>query len=241
MSDALDAVRSLLDAERAGALATIVDGPDSGRHGAFDADGSMLAGDLPGGVAGAIQQHVAQMVDRDKAGIIEVAGGQVFVDPIVPRLRLIVFGAVHIAEALAEMANRVGFRVLVADPRPAFVDPARFPGAERVISGWPEAVIAEVGPIGRITYVVVLSHDERVEGPLLPVLLQSDARYIGAMGSRRTHAARLDRLAAAGFDPEDLARIHGPIGLDIGAHDPAEVAVAILAEMIATRRLDPGP
>jgi len=124
--------------------------------------------------------------------------------------------------------------VTVCDPRPAFTLPERFPDADRVVVGWPGDVAEQV-PLDHRSYVVSLTHEARVEGPLLPVVLESTARYIGAMGSRRTHAKRIERLAAEGWDATELGRIHGPVGLDIGAERPAEVAVSILAEMIAAR------
>jgi len=122
----------------------------------------------------------------------------------------------------------------VCDPRPAFTLPERFPDADRVVVGWPGDVVDQVQLDSR-TYVVSLTHDTRVEGPLLPVVLQSPARYVGAMGSRRTHAKRIERLAGEGWDAAALERIHGPVGLDIGAERPSEVAVSILAEMIQAR------
>jgi xanthine dehydrogenase accessory factor len=133
------------------------------------------------------------------------------------------------------MAREVGFRVTVADARSLFATPERFPEADVVIRGWPDEVLPTVG-LDRYSYVVILSHDPKFDRPALQHALRSPARYIGAMGSRTTHAERRNELREMGFTDEDLARIHSPIGLSIGARTPEEIAVSILAEMIDVRR-----
>ena len=146
-----------------------------------------------------------------------------------PSLRI--FGAGPIAEALCALAARAGFEVTVGDPRPAHAQPSRFPDAVTVACGWPDDLVAAL-PLDRRSFVVSLLHAERFEDVLLPLALQSEARYIGALGSRKTHADRIERLQAAGFDDAAVGRIHGPVGLSIGAVTPEEIAIAILAEIV---------
>ncbi len=158
----------------------------------------------------------------------------VYIESVAPQPHLLIFGAVHIAQELCRIAAGLGFVVTVNDARPTFTTAERFPEAAEVIVGWPDAIADRLSIDGR-TYVVLLSHDARFEDPVLPMVLKSNAKYIGAMGSRRTHRIRLERLAEAGYSQDQLARIHGPVGLDIGAEQPGEVAVSILAEMIQVR------
>lgn len=169
----------------------------------------------------------------DRSGI-EV-DGQTFVGIHNPPLRLVVVGAVHIAQALVPMARIAGFDPVVIDPREAFGSAARFPDAQ-VINDWPDAALEQVGVDTR-TALVLLTHDPKLDDPALHVGLGSNAFYIGALGSKRTHAARIERLSEAGFDPHTIARINGPVGLNLGASGPAEIAVAILAQMIQTLRI----
>ena len=157
------------------------------------------------------------------------ADGGTFVAIHNPPLRLIVVGAVHIAQTLVPMAQAVGYDPLVIDPRAAFASDARFPGVT-LIDDWPDDAVRSLGLDAR-TALVLLTHDPKLDDPALTEALRSDVFYIGALGSARTHAARLDRMRAAGFDEADLARIHGPVGLDIGAAGPAEIALSILAQM----------
>jgi xanthine dehydrogenase accessory factor len=217
-----------------GALATVVAGPGEGAHGLFDRERGLVAGDLPASLAAAVAADVPVVVDAEQSRVAPYGDSRVFVETLAPLPRLLLFGAGHTAEALAPLAAAAGFRVTVCDPRAALALPERYPAAE-VRVGWPDQVMPGL-VLDRRTYAVVLAHDPRIEIPLLPLLLASPARYLGVLGSRRTHAARLERLAAEGWPPEQLARLHGPIGLDIGAVTPEEVAVAIVAEMVAARR-----
>ena len=153
------------------------------------------------------------------------------------RLRLIVVGAVHIAQALVPMASLTGYDVTVVDPRRGFANDVRFPGVE-MRTDWPDEALEELG-LDERTAVVTLTHDPKLDDPALDVALRSEAFYIAALGSRRTHAARLERLGALGHDQPTLARIHGPAGLAIGAVSPAEVALSVMAEMTAVLRLEP--
>ena len=150
-----------------------------------------------------------------------------------PPLRMAVVGAVHIAQALAPMARLAGYDLAVVDPRDAFASEARFPDA-RLMAGWPDEALAEFGLDTR-TAVVTLTHDPKLDDPAIMAALRSDAFYLGCLGSKRTHAKRVDRLREAGFSDADIARIHTPVGADIGAKTPAEIAVSILAQI--TERL----
>ncbi|WP_415920289.1 XdhC family protein [Tateyamaria sp. SN6-1] len=172
---------------------------------------------------------------RDRTGVEE--DGRTFVAIHNPPLRLAIVGGVHIAQALVPMARLAGYDPYIIDPREAFGSAARFPG-ERVINDWPDEALAEVG-LDRRTALVLLTHDPKLDDPALHLGLRSGAFYIGALGSTRTHAKRAERLNEAGFTAQDIARIHGPIGLDIGAAGPAEIAVSILAEMVQTLRKQP--
>ncbi|MDO6729353.1 XdhC family protein [Marinovum sp. 2_MG-2023] len=160
--------------------------------------------------------------------------GETFVAIHNPPLRLIVVGAVHIAQHLVPMARDIGYDPVVIDPRDSFAAPARFPDT-RLLSDWPDEAVADLGLDGR-TALCLLTHDPKLDDPALAAALRSGVFYIGALGSKRTHAKRLDRMAEAGFTPQECARIHGPIGLDIGAASPAEIAVSILAEMTRVLR-----
>ena len=151
-----------------------------------------------------------------------------------PPLRLIVVGAVHIAQALVPMARIAGYDSVVIDPREAFASEARFPG-EKILHDWPDEAVTEIGLDAR-TALVLLTHDPKLDDPALEAALGSDVFYIGALGSTRTHAKRVERMQAAGFDAESIGRIHGPIGLDIGAAGPSEIAVAILSQMTSVLR-----
>ncbi|MEQ8339910.1 MAG: XdhC/CoxI family protein [Marinovum algicola] len=160
--------------------------------------------------------------------------GETFVAIHNPPLRLIVVGAVHIAQHLVPMARDIGYDPVVIDPRESFASAARFPDT-RLLHDWPDAAVDELGLDSR-TALCLLTHDPKLDDPALMAALAADVFYIGALGSTRTHGKRLERMAEAGFAPEHCARIHGPIGLDIGAASPAEIAVSILAEMIRVLR-----
>jgi len=151
-----------------------------------------------------------------------------------PPLRLIVVGAVHIAQALVPMAELAGYDVSLIDPRAAFASQARFPG-RALIPDWPDEAVTALAPDAR-TALVTLAHDPKIDDPALLIALAADTFYVGCLGSRRTHAKRLDRLAAAGVASGDLARLHGPAGLDIGAQTPAEIALSVLAEITGVLR-----
>lgn len=187
---------------------------------------------LETGVRRLLHDSYPERMRMDRSGM--EADGATFVAVHNPPLRLIVVGAVHIAQALVPMARIAGYDPVIIDPRETFADAARFPG-ERIERDWPDEVLARLG-LDRRTALVLLTHDPKIDDPALEAALRSEVFYIGALGSTRTHARRLERLRAAGFSEAETGRIHGPVGLDIGAAGPAEIAVAILAEMTAVLR-----
>lgn len=170
-----------------------------------------------------------------KTGLVEMNGRSLFLNAHLPPPEIVVIGAVHISQVLAEIAGRVGFDIRIIDPRTAFATPERFAGID-LAAEWPVDALA-LRPLDAYCAVVALSHDPKIDEPPLAEALRVGCFYIGALGSRKSHAARLARLRAEGFDDQTLARIHGPIGLHIGASSPAEIAVAILAEIIQVLRL----
>ena len=186
-------------------------------------------------VAGDPLKDVLQKHFRSgKSGMEETAQGKVFLTVHVPPLRLVITGAVHISQALAPMARLVGYDVTIVDPRTAFASVERFPEV-KVIAEWPDAALPPLN-IDRYTAFVALTHDPKIDDPALTHALARDCFYIGALGSRKTHGRRLERLKAQGLSDAALARIHSPIGLDIGAVSPAEIAVAILGEITGRLR-----
>jgi xanthine dehydrogenase accessory factor len=202
---------------------------DSGHQAlVFEGEGANdgLAEDVVGAARDALRAGRSRMLEPSDAG-------RTFLHVFNPPLRLFVVGAVHITQALAPMAAMLGYAVTVVDPRRAFASPARFDEV-RVLASWPDEALAGEHLDAR-SAVVTLTHDPKLDDPALAAALRSDAFYIGCLGSRRTHAKRLDRLTAAGFDESHFARLHGPVGLDIGASSPAEIATSILAQM--TQRL----
>ena len=158
-----------------------------------------------------------------------------FVDVVAPAPRLVVFGAVDYSAALCRLARAAGWRSYVCDPRSQFATPERFPDADEVIVAWPEEAFARLGGIDRATYIAVLTHDPKLDDAALSIALQSDAAYVGAMGSRRAQAQRRERLLAAGLDEALLERVAAPIGLDLGAVSPEETALSIMSEVVAVR------
>lgn len=179
-----------------------------------------------------VQDAYDQRMRMDRSGFEE--DGQTFVAVHNPPLRLIVVGAVHIAQALVPMARIAGYDPVLVDPREAFGSSDRFPG-ETIVQDWPDEAVSALGLDPR-TALVLLTHDPKLDDPALMAGLQANVFYIGALGSTRTHAKRVARLQDAGFTADQINRIHGPVGLDIGAAGPAEIAVSILAQMTAVLR-----
>jgi xanthine dehydrogenase accessory factor len=191
------------------------------------------------GAPDAIVAAARAALAEDKSQTVESPDGLVFLQVHNPPLRMIVVGAVHIAQALAPMAALAGYQVTVVDPRGAFATEDRFPGVT-VSDDWPDEAMEALALDSR-TAVVTLTHDPKLDDAALEVALKSDAFYIGSLGSKKTHLARTKRLARLGIETDAIARIHGPAGLPIGSRAPAEIAVAILAQVIETRRRAPAP
>jgi xanthine dehydrogenase accessory factor len=168
----------------------------------------------------------------DRSGVEE--DGRTFVAIHNPPLRMIVVGAVHIAQPLVRMAEMAGYDAVIVDPRPAFASAARFPGV-RVVDGWPDEALAAEGLDAR-TAVVTLTHDPKLDDPAIRAALRSDVFYLGCLGSTRTHAKRVARLTEAGFSEAEIGRIHAPVGLDLGGRSPAEIAVSVMAQVTQVLR-----
>jgi xanthine dehydrogenase accessory factor len=193
----------------------------------LDSTDGALAGDA------AVVAAARRAMEIGKSETVEVSGQKVFLNVYVPPQRLIVVGAVHIAQSLAPMAAMLDFDVTVVDPRGAWATTQRFPGV-KVIKDWADEAFQAMG-LDASTAVVTLTHDPKLDDPALEAALKSGVFYIGALGSRRTHAKRKERLADVGITDEQFARIHGPVGLNIGAKSPAEIAISILGQIIEVR------
>lgn len=193
-------------------------------------DGEECRGDLE--ASAALLEIARERLQQDRSGMLE--DGEHFVQVFLPPLRLAIVGAVHISQALVPMARIAGYEVTVIDPRRAWATEARFPGVT-MITEWPDDALEAFRPDAR-TAIVTLTHDPKLDDPALLCALRSEAFYIGALGSTRTHGKRLERLRKEGLEEASLKRIHGPAGLAIGARSPAEIALAILAQMTSVLR-----
>lgn len=194
-------------------------------HGSFGLEDDQLA-------------EVRERLRQDRSGLIgdleDEDSPRLFVQAHNPPLRLLIVGAVHIAQPLAPIATLTGYAVTVIDPRGSFATAERFPGVA-LVESWPDEALAEL-TIDRRTAVVTLTHDPKLDDPALMSALRSPAFYVGALGSRRTHAKRVERLTQEGLTADELARLHAPVGLDIGAVTPAEIAISVMAQITAVRR-----
>jgi len=221
-----------LAVSRAGRPAALVTHLKSGQHAILEEDDVEGELHLDATALGAVRVAIRD----DRSTTIETADGRLFVEVFNPALRLIVVGAVHAAQPLARMAAIAGYAVTIVDPRSAFATEERFPGVA-LSTDWPEDAMPRLKP-DRRTAIVTLTHDPKIDDPALTVALKSDAFYVGALGSKRTHAGRSQRLKEAEFSDADIARIHGPVGLSIGALTPAEIAISILAQITQVLRAD---
>jgi xanthine dehydrogenase accessory factor len=184
-----------------------------------------------------LRTELTKQLRMGKSGMVEVAGKKLFLNVYAPTAKLVIVGAVHISQALAPLARSLDYDVTVVDPRTAFASPERFPDVP-VIAEWPDVALPPLN-VDHYTAFVAVTHDPKIDDPALLHAFERDCFYIGALGSRKTHAKRAERLRAQGAGDADIARIHAPIGLNIGAVSPSEIAVAIMAEITAQLRLPP--
>ncbi|MEE9581987.1 MAG: XdhC family protein [Acidimicrobiia bacterium] len=232
VNEILTAAAALTAAGDRGAMATLIEGPGAGRAVLVDAAGVVLQGhDLPEAVA----TLVPVVLEQGKPRVAEADGNTWFVEPVLPPPKLIVLGAIAAADALVPMAIAAGFAVHVIDTREWLADEVRYPGAASVRCGVPIERLQEVG-VDVATSVVSFLHEARLEDEVLIEALSRPARYTGSMGSGKNSSAKRERLAAAGVDPTLLERLRAPIGLSIGSRTPQEMAVAVLAEVVAVGR-----
>jgi len=236
--DHFEFVRQLVEAEAPAATVTVVKGPPAmvGRKLSLSTeDPSRRLGDLNSGLD---QPAVERARQTKQSEMAELAGSeqpvQAFIDVLPPPPTLVIVGGAHIAIPLAELAKTMGYRTVIVDPRRAFATEARFPGVDRLIPAWPGEAFREF-PLTKSTAVVTLSHDPKIDEPALALALPSAAFYVGALGSRTTQAKRLKRLRERGLSGADLDRLYGPVGLDLAAESPEEIALSIMAQIIATR------
>jgi xanthine dehydrogenase accessory factor len=226
---------SVADDDGRAALVSILGGADTTAKLLVRADGSTVGGlgdpvlDSAG-LAAAEELMWAERSERREVGDVTL-----FVDVTAPAPRLVIFGAVDYASALARLARAAGWRPFVCDPRSQFATEERFLDAEAVIAAWPAEAFKRIGAIDRATYIAVLTHDPKLDDAALEIALRSECPYVGAMGSRRAQAQRRERLLAAGLTEELIERIAAPIGLDLGASTPEETALSIMAEVVAVR------
>lgn len=240
----LRALEAAIAARQPVATATIMDGPLTGAKLLVGRDGTVTHGTSgDASIDAEVATLAAEMLRERKTEErrVTLAGDEarVFFESYLPPPSLVVVGAAHIAIPLTKMAQDLGFDVTLIDAREWFLTEERFPHVARRILAWPDKGLAQVA-LDAETYLVILSHDPKFERPALKYALPHPLRYIGAIGSRKTHADRIATLRAEGVSEDDLARIHAPIGLDIGAVSPEEVAISILAEMLAVRSGRPG-
>lgn len=227
----IEEVRSLAQGDLAGVRATVVAGPLLGKHWLLRGDG-VAQGSLDDtqGVRAAAEAALAD----GKSARATLGDSQVFLDVVRPAPTLVVVGGVHIAIALTRIAQALGYRTIVVDPRPAFASEARFPHADRVVSDWPDEALGRIGLTAE-TAVAVLTHDPKLDDPALRAALPSPAFYVGALGSKATNAKRRQRLLEGGLSEEHLGRLHAPIGLDLGGRSPEEIALSVMAQLVAVR------
>lgn len=229
------AIRHLLANEQPGAIATIIAGPAGtvGQYLVITAQG-VAAGNMTADWQPVALPLAQQALLTGRTARHSLENGELFIEVLAPSPLLVIVGGVHIAIALASLSKILGYHTIVIDPRRAFGSQARFPHADQLIQSWPDKAFQQVS-LHQATAIVMLTHDPKIDDPALKIALNSPAFYIGALGSKNTHAKRCQRLLAAGLSQAQIARIHGPIGLPINAQTPEEIAVAILAEMIQSK------
>lgn len=239
LDDALfQQITQLLAEERAGAVATVIAGPEAwlGRKLLVESGKEGWSGSIDAGVDGMVAElaHHAIARGRDEQVVVADQGLTLFMDVLLPPPTLVMVGGVHIAIALATLAKTLGYRTIVVDPRHAFGTEERFPHVDQLLRAWPEEAFAQLKVTENMA-VAILTHDPKIDDPALQSVLRSPAFYIGALGSRKTHGTRMARLRDEGFAQPELDRIHAPIGLQIDAQTPEEIALAIMAQIVKAR------
>jgi xanthine dehydrogenase accessory factor len=221
---------------RRGAIASAVSGPHAGGRLVYDADADAFTDEgLAAGLRELAEAALREATEEERSRAVELDdGGMLFVEAVHPPHRLVIVGAVDTAEAICRLAAQLGWRSAVVDPRAKFATAERLPSAGEIVAKWPDEGYEEIG-LERADSVIVLTHDPKIDDPAIAEALKAGASYVGALGSRRTQGLRRERLAETGVPDADLERVYGPVGLDIGAHTPAETAVSIVAEVIAHR------
>ena len=225
----------IIEQDRFGSVGTIVASPDS------DLVGLKFVTDKDGIIAGKSHPEAADtalniMGKSGKSQLVELTdGSELFVEVFLPAPQLIMIGGVHIAVTLTQMAKLLGYQTIVIDPRKGFGSDERFPNVDKLIQKWPKVAFEEV-KINENTAVALLTHDPKIDDPALHQVLDSAAFYIGALGSRKTHSKRINRLLEAGYSQPQIDKIHGPIGLNINAQNPEEIALSVMAEIVQARR-----
>ena len=230
MSVVFDRLTRAIEVEERAVLFTVIEGDPRGAHMLVLESGERLGDSLPDELAAQAGELIREHTNR----IVEVGDTRVFAEIYAPPPRLLVYGAVDTAEALARLARQLGWKVIVADARAKFATAERIPSASEIVVAWPEETIEQVAP-DHATAVVVLTHDDKFDVPALKAALETDAFYVGALGSRRNQERRRGRLLESGVDESELERISGPCGLDLGAESQPETAISILAEIVAVR------
>jgi xanthine dehydrogenase accessory factor len=226
-------LRDAINAEQPVAVATVLSGPDVGLQWLVRPDMPVVTACTDDALNQAVVQHTLGMLNRDEQGVQTIADRQIFVESYPPPPTLIMVGAVHIAVELTTFAKNMGFRTVVIDARGAFATAERFAHADELVHAWPDDALK--GRLHPNCAVVVLTHDPKLDDPALLVALPSNARYVGALGSKKTHAARVERLREAGIADTTIARLYAPIGIPIGGRTPVEIALSIIAEIVAVR------
>jgi len=230
MSAVLERIHEIIERDERAVLFTVVEGEPVGAHMLVLEDGERLGDELGDDLAA----QAGELIRGHRNQLLELGDRKVFAEIYAPPPRLLVYGAVDTAESLAKLARQLGWQAIVADARAKFATSERIPSASEIVVAWPEETIEQVAP-DHATAVVVLTHDDKFDVPALKAALETEAFYVGALGSRRNQERRRERLLEAGVDESDLERISGPCGLDLGAESQPETAVSILAEIIAVR------
>ena len=230
MSAVFDRIAEAIETDERAVLFTVIEGEPRGAHMLVLESGERVGDELPDELAAQAGELIREHTNR----IVEVGDTRVFAEIYAPPPRLLVYGAVDTAEALARLARQLGWKVIVADARAKFATAERIPSASEIVVAWPEETIEQVAP-DHATAVVVLTHDDKFDVPALKAALETDAFYVGALGSRRNQERRRGRLLESGVDESELERISGPCGLDLGAESQPETAISILAEIVAVR------